>query len=94
MHLIIESLDQGCFLDAESDHNLKLSECLMVGDSLEDMEVGHKLGMETLLVLTGNGVKTLDRCRGGNLISYNSKNIYEGLNRYAIENWSPNGWGE
>ena len=69
----------GMFLDAESDHNLKLSECLMVGDSLKDMEVGHKLGMETLLVLTGNGEKTLDRCKGGNLISYKGKTIYEGF---------------
>ena len=47
----------GMFLDAKSDHNLKLSKCLMVGDSLKDMEVGYKLGMETLLVLTGMGKK-------------------------------------
>ena len=69
----------GMFLDAKNDHNLNLSKCLMVGDSLKDMEVGYKLGMETLLVLTGKGKKTLDRCMGSNLITYKSKNIYEGF---------------
>ena len=69
----------GMFLDAKNDHNLKLSKCLMVGDSFKDMEVGYKLGMETLLVLTGEGKKTLDRCKGSNLITYKAKNIYEGF---------------
>ena len=69
----------GMFLDAKNDHDLNLSNCLMVGDSLKDMEVGYKLGMETLLVLTGEGKKTLDLCKGSNLITYKSKNIYEGF---------------
>ena len=69
----------GMFLKAKSDHNLRLSKCLMVGDSLIDMEAGYNLGMETLLVLTGNGEKTLDRLKGSNLITYQAKNIYEGF---------------
>ena len=69
----------GMFFDAKNDHNLNLSKCLMVGDSLKDMEVGYKLGMETILVLTGKGKETLDRCKGSNLITYKSKNIYEGF---------------
>ena len=31
----------------------------MVGDSISDMEAGKNLGMETMLVLTGEGQKTL-----------------------------------
>ena len=69
----------GMFLDAKVDHNLNLSKCLMVGDSFKDMEAGYKLGMETLLVLTGEGKKTLDRCEGSNLITYKGVNIYEGF---------------
>ena len=69
----------GMFLEAKKDHKLKLSKCLMVGDSLKDMEVGHKLGMETLLVLTGEGKKTLDSLKSSNLITYIGENIYEGF---------------
>ncbi len=69
----------GMFLKAKRDYNLKLSKCLMVGDSSKDMEVGYNLGMETLLVLTGNGEKTLKRLDGSELITYQAKNIYEGF---------------
>ena len=69
----------GMFLDAESDHNLKLSECLMVGDSISDMEAGKNLGMETMLVLTGEGEKTLRNFRHKKFISYFAENIYEGF---------------
>ena len=63
----------------KNDHNLNLSKCLMVGDSLKDMEVGYKLEMETLLVLTGEGKKTLDSLKSSNLITYIGENIYEGF---------------
>ena len=69
----------GMFLEAKKAYNLKLSKCLMVGDSLKDMEVGNKLGMDTLLVLTGEGKKTSDHLKGSNLITYKGKNIYEGF---------------
>ena len=69
----------GMFLDAKKDHSLNLSKCLMVGDSSKDMEAGHKLGMETLLVLTGEGKKTLDSLKNSNLVTYVGKNIYEGF---------------
>ena len=69
----------GMFLEAKKNHSLKLSNCLMVGDSAKDMEAGNKLGMETLLVLTGEGEKTLDRLKGSKMITYYAKNIYEGF---------------
>ena len=51
----------GMFLKAKSEHNLKLSKCLMVGDSISDMEAGKNLGMETMLVLTGEGEKNVKK---------------------------------
>ena len=69
----------GMFLKAKKEYNLKLSKCLMVGDSISDMEAGINLGMETMLVLTGKGHKTLKNCRHKESITYFAKNIYEGF---------------
>jgi len=51
----------------------------MVGDSISDMEAGKNLGMETMLVLTGEGQKTLRNFRHKKSISYLAENIYEGF---------------
>ena len=51
----------------------------MVGDSISDMEAGKNLGMETMLVLTGEGQKTLKNFRHKKSISYFADNIYEGF---------------
>jgi len=48
----------GMYLEAAEDFNLNLTNCLMVGDSICDIEAGHNLGMDTVLVLTGNGEET------------------------------------
>ena len=69
----------GMFLKAKKEYNLKLSKCLMVGDSISDMEAGKNLGMETMLVLTGEGQKTLKNFRHKKSISYFAENIYEGF---------------
>tara|TARA_A100001011_G_scaffold144738_1_gene152895 strand:- start:22 stop:564 length:543 start_codon:yes stop_codon:yes gene_type:complete len=69
----------GMFLEAKKEYNLKLSNCLMVGDSILDMEAGKNLGMDTMLVLTGEGKKTLKNFRDGNFISCFAENIYEGF---------------
>ena len=47
------------FYEAKKDHELSLSDSLMVGDSMIDIVCGNKLNMDTMLVLTGNGEKTL-----------------------------------
>ena len=69
----------GMFLKAKKEYNLKLSKCLMVGDSISDMEAGKNLGMETMLVLTGEGQKTLRNFRHKKSISYFADNIFESL---------------
>ena len=69
----------GMFLEAKKEYNLKLSNCLMVGDSILDMKAGKNLGMETMLVLTGEGVKTLKNFQGSKFISHVAENIYKGF---------------
>ena len=48
----------GMFLEAELDHNILLMDCLMIGDSINDIRAGEMLGMDTMLVLTGHGQET------------------------------------
>jgi ribonucleotide monophosphatase NagD (HAD superfamily) len=48
------------FLEAELEHDLNLMECIMIGDSVADMEAGEMLGMDTMLVLSGRGSETMD----------------------------------
>ena len=69
----------GMFLEAKKEYNLKLSNCLMVGDSILDMKAGKNLGMETMLVLTGEGLKTLKNFQGSKFISHVAENIYKGF---------------
>ena len=55
----------GMFLEAELDHDLLLMDCLMIGDSIDDIRAGEMLGMDTMLVLTGRGQETMS-----NLLEY------------------------
>ena len=48
----------GLFTEAAQDNNINLKKSLMIGDSIADIEGGNKLGMETMLVLTGCGNQT------------------------------------
>ena len=50
----------GMFQRAKIDHDLVLKNCLMVGDSANDIVAGKNLGMDTMLVLTGRGAETID----------------------------------
>jgi len=45
---------------AALEFKLDLSQCFMVGDKLEDILFGHRLGMKSILVLTGQGQQTRD----------------------------------
>jgi len=68
----------GMFLDAANDHNLELENCMMIGDSERDLIPAHILGMDTMLVLTGNGHLTLDTISEVDKPTYIVKNILEG----------------
>ena len=47
--------DVGMFLEASNDFNIKLSDCLMIGDALSDILPAIKLGMDSMFVLSGGG---------------------------------------
>ena len=65
------------FLEAELDHDLLLMDCLMIGDSIDDIRAGEMLGMDTMLVLTGRGQETMS-----NLLEYEMPTyIVEDLSR-------------
>ena len=47
--------DVGMFLEASNDFDIKLSNCLMIGDALSDIIPAVRLGMESMFVLSGRG---------------------------------------
>ena len=51
----------GMFLQASSEHNIDLTQCIMIGDSYIDIVPANELGMSSLLVLSGNGKKDLNK---------------------------------
>ena len=68
----------GMFLEASDDHGIELNRCLMIGDSERDLLPAHLLGMDTLLVLTGNGHLTLDTISSSDKPTFVAENILEG----------------
>jgi len=64
----------GMFVKAREDFNINLSKSLMIGDSIVDMQVGDRLDMKTIFLLTGMGKDYLDEVKSkckANLISNN-----------------------
>ena len=70
--------NEGMFLEASKDFDLNLGNCLMIGDSSSDIEPAITLGMDSMLVLTGNGENDQHNFTGGNNPSYIVENILEG----------------
>ena len=68
----------GMFLEASKEFNIDLSNCLMIGDSISDIQPANKLGMESMLVLTGNGNDHQNRFTKKNRPNYYAKNILAG----------------
>ncbi|MBI3858500.1 MAG: HAD-IIIA family hydrolase, partial [Planctomycetes bacterium] len=40
---------------AASEHGLELSECVIIGDTMRDLQAGEAAGVRSILVLTGKG---------------------------------------
>ena len=53
----------GMFVKAKEDFNINLSKSLMIGDSIVDMQVGDRLDMKTIFLLTGMGKDYLDEVK-------------------------------
>ena len=68
----------GLFLEAADDHDIELKRCLMIGDSERDLIPAHHLGMDTMLVLTGNGHLTLETIAPSDKPTFVAENILEG----------------
>ena len=68
----------GMFLEAESNHNLNLMNCLIIGDSINDIRAGEMLFMDTMLVLTGNGKETLKNLSNYEMPTYIVNDLSQG----------------
>ena len=49
----------GMIIEASHDHLIDLKNSLIIGDSINDIQAGKDLGMDTILVLTGHGSQTV-----------------------------------
>ncbi|HEX7902109.1 MAG TPA: HAD family hydrolase [Planctomycetota bacterium] len=58
----------GLLEQAASEHGLALSDCVMVGDTLRDLEAGRSVGAKAVLVLTGKGEATSKEEHGADLV--------------------------
>jgi histidinol-phosphate phosphatase family protein len=68
----------GMFLEAADDYDLDLQKCLMIGDSERDLIPAHTLGMDSMLVMTGNGHLTIETISPKDKPNYVAENILEG----------------
>ena len=71
----------GMFLEASNDFNIDLSNCLMIGDALSDILPAVTLGMDSMLVLSGEGKKTVEIFDKGFKPSYIVENILVGARK-------------
>lgn len=54
----------GMFLKLKTHYHHTFSDVMYIGDSYKDIEVARTLGITPVLVLTGNGLKTLTQIKG------------------------------
>jgi histidinol-phosphate phosphatase family protein len=57
----------GLLRQAAAEWRIDLKESIMIGDTGKDLDAGRKAGCRTVLVLTGQGLKTLNRVLSGEL---------------------------
>ena len=67
----------GMFVKAKVDFNINLSKSLMIGDSIVDMQVGDRLDMKTIFLLTGMGKDYLDEVKSTCKTDLISNNLLE-----------------
>ena len=67
----------GMFQKASEEFNINLENCLMIGDSIVDMQVGERLKMKTIFLLTGMGNDYLNDVKSTCNVDMVSKNLLE-----------------
>tara|TARA_S200000501_G_scaffold91662_1_gene85037 strand:+ start:2311 stop:2862 length:552 start_codon:yes stop_codon:yes gene_type:complete len=74
----------GMFVKAKEDFNINLSKSLMIGDSIVDMQVGDRLDMKTIFLLTGMGKDYLDEVKSTCKADLISNNLLEASKEIAL----------
>ncbi len=59
----------GLLEQAAGEHDLELSECVMIGDHLRDVQAGKAAGAATVLVLTGHGPESAAAEHGADFVA-------------------------
>ena len=67
----------GMFKKASKEFNINLENCLMIGDSIVDVQVGNRLKMKTIFLLTGMGNDYLDDVKSSCDVDLISNNLLE-----------------
>ncbi len=80
----------GMFFDVARLSGQDLAGVYAIGDSLRDLEAGAAAGCTPVLVLTGNGAKTLQKIKDGSLQIIDNKMVFENL-ASAVERLFPAG---
>ena len=65
------------FKKASDEFNINLENCLMIGDSIVDMQVGDRLKMKTIFLLTGMGNDYLNDVKSNCDVDLISNNLLE-----------------
>ena len=74
----------GMFYEAKNDFGFDLKNCLMIGDSYADIKAGILLEMDTMLVLTGHGERTLNVLKKDEIPKFVAKNINKGVEELCL----------
>ena len=67
----------GMFQKASKEFNINLENCLMIGDSIVDVQVGNRLKMKTIFLLTGMGNDYLNDVKSSCDVDLISNNLLE-----------------
>jgi len=74
----------GMFYEAKNDFGFDLKNCLMIGDSYADIKAGILLEMDTMLVLTGHGERTLNVLKKDEIPTFVAKNLNKGVEELCL----------
>ena len=74
----------GMFYEAKNDFGFDLKNCLMIGDSYVDIKAGILLEMDTMLVLTGHGERTLSVLKKNEIPTFVAKNLKKGVEELCL----------
>ena len=72
------------FFEAKNDYGFDLKKCLIIGDSYADIKAGILLEMDTMLVLSGCGQKTLGILKKNETPTFMAKDLGKGVEKLCL----------